>query len=349
MTIRREAWGEACGRPVDLYTLTGAGGMEASVATYGGVIVRLAVPDRDGHATDVVLGYDSLDGYLKDQCYFGCVVGRVANRIGNARFTLDGVDYALDRNHGEHHLHGGSGGFNTRVWEAEAGETPDGPSLRLERTSPDGEQGYPGSVEVRVEYTLLDNGLRIDFSAAVDRATPVSMTSHGYFNLSGNLGSSCLDHRLVIPAEHVLETDRDLIPTGALVEVEGTPFDFRIESAIGERIGNEHPALAAGQGYDHYFVLKDGSNGLKQAALVREPVSGRAMEVWTTAPGVQFYSGNHIPGNLPGKDGVRYAPRCGFCLETHGVVDAPNRPEFPSVTLKAGAAGKQTLLYTFSA
>ena len=348
MTIRREAWGEAAGRPVDLYTLSGEGGM-AAVSTYGGAVVRLAVPDGRGGAVDVAHGYDSLKGYLDDSCYFGSIVGRVANRIGNARFSLDGVERVLDRNHGDHQLHGGSRGFHARVWEAEAAETPDGPRLSLTRTSPDGEQGYPGTLEARVDYTLLGNGLRLDFSAVADRPTPVSMTSHSYFNLSGDLGASCLGHRLTIPAGRILETGAGQIPTGALIDVTGTPFDFRSGTAMGERIDAHDERLAAAQGYDHYFVLDDDSRELRLGALVLEPESGRAMELWTTCPGIQFYSGNHIPEGLPGRDGTRYGPRCGFCLEAHGYVDAPNHSDFPSVVLEPGTVMMQTIIYTFFA
>ena len=345
MTIRRESWGEAGGEPVHLYTLSRENGMEASVATYGGAVVRLAVPDRSEDVVDITLGYDSLDGYLKDNCYFGCLVGRVANRIGNARFTLGGTEYALDRNHGSHHLHGGARGFNTRIWQAEAGDGPDGPCLRLSRTSPDGEQGYPGTLEAEVAYTLLDDGLRLDFSAATDRPTVVSMTNHSYFNLSGRPGATCLGHRLSIPAGRVLEAGEDLIPTGALADVAGTPFDFRGEAVIGERLAD----LPEGRGYDHYFVLDDDSRGLKRAAAARDPESGRAMEMWTTWPGVQFYSGSHIPEGLPGRDGAAYGPGCGFCLEAHGFADAPNHPGFPSVALEPGEAMRHTIMYTFSA
>lgn len=347
MTVRREAWGEARGRPVHLYTLAG-NGLEVSVATYGGVVVRLTAPDRGGNAANVTLGYDSLDEYINDSCYFGCIVGRVANRIGNGRFTLAGTEHVLDRNHGDHQLHGGAKGFHTRVWDAEAGETPDGPRLRLTRTSPDGEQGYPGTVEARVDFTLSGNGLRLDFSATTDKPTPVNMTNHSYFNLSGRPGSSCLDHRLAIPAGRILETDGALIPTGALAEVAGTPFDFRSGESVGARIMEAGAPLSAGRGYDHYFVLDHGSTRLKTAASVFDPESGRAMEVRTTHPGVQFYSGNHIPEGLPGRSGARYNPRCGFCLEAHGYADAPNHPGFPSVTLPPGETLHHTILYTFA-
>jgi aldose 1-epimerase len=348
MTIRSEAWGEAGGRPVHLYTLA-ANGLEVSVATYGGVIVRMMVPDSVGNTANVTLGYDSVDGYINDSCYFGCIVGRVANRIGHARFTLDGTEHVLDRNHGDHQLHGGARGFHARVWNAQAEETPDGPRLRLTRTSPDGEQGYPGTVEARVDYTLLRDGLRLDFVAATDKPTPVNMTNHSYFNLSGRAGSSCLDHRLSIPAGRILETDTALIPTGGLAGVAGTPFDFRSGEAVGARIMEESAPLSVGRGYDHYFVLDDGSARLKTAATVYDPASGRAMEVGTTHPGVQFYSGNHIPEGLPGCDGARYVPRCGFCLEAHGYVDAPNHPGFPPVTLLPGETMHHTIIYKFSA
>lgn len=345
MTLRREAWGEAGGKSVHLYTLSRENGMGVSVATYGGVIVRLAVPDLHGRTVEVVLGYDSLAGYLDDQCFFGCMVGRVANRIGSARFFLGGRECRLDRNHGRHHLHGGARGFHARVWRAEAGETLDGPCLRLTRTSPDGEQGYPGSMEAEVTYTLLEDGLRLDFTASTDRSTVVSMTNHSYFNLTGKPGSNCLGHRLLLSAGRVLETDGDLIPTGALLDVAGTPLDFRVETAIGERMAN----LPQGRGYDHYFVLDDDSSGMKQAASVRDPESGRGMEVWTSWPGLQFYSGSHIPQGLRGKDGAIYGPGSGFCLEAHGFVDAPNHPEFPSVALEPGEIMRNTILYTFPA
>lgn len=349
MTIHREAWGEVGGRPVDLYTLSGESGMEASVSTYGGVVVRLSVPDSHGNVTNVTQGYDSLKQYLDDPCYFGCIVGRVANRIGNARFSLNGEEYVLDRNSGNNQLHGGSKGFHTRVWEADAAETTNGPSLSLTRTSPDGEQGYPGTLEARVDFTLLEHGLRLDFSATTDRPTPVSMTNHSYFNLSGDLGSSCHGHRLTIPAGRILETDTGQVPTGALTDVTGTPFDFRSGPFVGERIDAQDEGLVAAGGYDHYFVLDDDSGELKLAGSVVEPESGRGMELRTTCPGIQFYSGNNIPEGLPGRGGTRYGPRCGFCLEAHGYVDEPNHSDFPSVILEPGRVMRQTIIYTFFA
>jgi aldose 1-epimerase len=332
--------------PVELYTLCNTAGMEADIATYGGALVRLTAPDRDGNLADVVLGYDTLDGYLDDQCYFGRLVGRVANRIGGARLVLDGREYQLDRNNGRHHLHGGAGGFHSRVWKAEPIETGAGPALVLRYESPDGEQGYPGDLAVSAIYTLTDDGLRLDFSAATDRPTAVNLTAHPYFNLSGRPGTDCLGHVLTIPARRCLETDAELIPTGCLSEVAGTPLDFITGVAIGARIGQDFPPLVNGHGYDHCYVL-DSRAGLQTAASVVEPVSGRGLEVLTTQPCVQFYSGNHIPEGLPGKDGAVDGERSGLCLEPQGFVDAPGHAPFPAVTLRPGEAYRQTILYRF--
>jgi aldose 1-epimerase len=319
---------------------------KADIATYGGALVRLTAPDRDGNLADVVLGYDGLGGYLDDQCYFGRLVGRVANRIGGARLDLDGRGYELDRNSGRHHLHGGAGGFHSRVWQAEAIETRGGPALVLRYQSPDGEQGYPGNLAVSAVYTLTGDGLRLDFSAATDQATAVNLTAHPYFNLSGRAGTDCLGHILTIPARRCLETDGELIPTGCLTEVAGTPLDFMAGVAIGTRIRQDFVPLANGHGYDHCYVL-DSRAGLRPAASVFEPVSGRGLEVLTTQPCLQFYSGNGIPEGLPGKDGAVYGERSGLCLEPQGYVDAPGHAAFPQVTLRPGEAYRQTILYRF--
>lgn len=348
MDMTRENWGSMPdGRSIELYTLANDVGMEVSVSTYGGVVTRLTAPDRDGRMADITLGYDSLSEYLDDCCYFGCIVGRVANRIGNARFTLDGGEYELDRNQGDHHLHGGIRGFHTHVWDAVADETPDGPRLRLTRTSPDGEQGYPGTLIARVDYTLTANGLRLEFSAEADKPTVVNMTNHSYFNLSGDSGSDCLNHELTIPASRYLETDAEQIPTGVLADVADTPMDFRAPSAIGSRISEEYEALGVGQGYDHYYVLDADAEGMKLCGAVYEPLSGRCMEVLTTYPGVHFYSGNHVSKSLAGKGGIRYGTRCGFCLEAHGYVDAPNNAAFPAVTLRPGENRSDLVEYAF--
>lgn len=332
------------GIPVELYTLSNAAGMEADIATYGGALVRLTAPDRDGGMADVVLGYDTLDGYLDDSCFFGRLVGRVANRIGGAHMVLDGMEYELDRNNGRHHLHGGAGGFHSRVWKAEPIETSAGPALALRYESPDGEQGYPGNLAVSAVYTMTDEGLRLDFSAATDKATAVNLTAHPYFNLSGRQGTDCLGHILTIPARRCLETDTELIPSGCLSEVAGTPLDFTAGVAIGARIRQDFLPLANGHGYDHCYVL-DRRIGLRPAASLVEPVSGRGLEVLTTQPCVQFYSGNFIPEGLPGKDGAVYGERSGLCLEPQGFVDAPGHAAFPDVTLLPGEAYRQTILY----
>jgi aldose 1-epimerase len=330
--------------PVELYTLVN-GELSASVCTYGGALARLLVPDRHGAAEDVVLGYETLDGYLADQCYFGALVGRVANRISRARFTLDGREYALDRNHGAHHLHGGGGGFHAKVWRAEPGEGADGPFLTLRCESPDGDQGYPGNVAVTAVYTLLADGLRLDLSATTDRPTVVGLTGHAYFNFSGRMDRDCLDHVLTIRGQRYLETDAELIPNGKLAGTAGTPLDFSTARAVGERIGEPSEPLAAGKGYDHCYVL-DG-HGFRSVATVEEPGSGRCMELYTDQPCLQFYSGNFIPDGLPGKGGTVYGWRSGLCLEPQGFVDAPNNPGFPSLTLVPGDEYRNTILYRF--
>ncbi|EGB16142.1 Aldose 1-epimerase [Pseudodesulfovibrio mercurii] len=334
------------GTPVELFTLANGAGMEADVCTYGSALVRLTAPDRNGTLADVVLGYDDLGGYLRDECYFGRLVGRVANRIGGARLVLDSEEFLLDRNDGRHHLHGGRGGFHSRVWRAEPVETGGGPGLVLTLESRDGDQGYPGNLAVTAVYTMTDDGLRLDFSAATDRTTAVNLTAHPYFNLTGRTGTDCLGHIVTIPARRYLATDPELIPTGSLAEVAGTPMDFRAGAAVGARMGEDFPPLSFAGGYDHCYVL-DGQAGLKPAGSVFEPVSGRGLEVLATQPCVQFYSGNHIPEGLPGKGGAVYGERSGLCLEPQGFVDAPGHAPFPQVTLRPGQAYNQTILYRF--
>ncbi|BCS89606.1 aldose epimerase family protein [Pseudodesulfovibrio sediminis] len=348
MTITSTQWGALPdGTPVELYTLTNDHGLEVSIATYGGAITRLLVPDGAGNRVNVTLGYDSLAGYCADQSCMGVLVGRVANRIAQARFTLNGTRHVLDRNHGKHQLHGGSRGFNSRVWEAEANETDAGPQITLTRVSPDGEQGFPGTLRVAVDFTLVGDSLHLDFGAITDAPTMVSMTNHSYFNLAGRPGADCLDHCLRLASGQYLETDADLVPTGAVVRSFGTPLDFRELTPIGKRIKAPCAALTNGAGYDHYHVLADTTLGLKFAAQVLEPESRREMEVWTTAPGIHFYSGNHLHEALSDKHGMVYGPHSGFCLEAHGYVDAPNQPGFPSIQLDPGVAYSQTTLYKF--
>jgi len=350
MSIKREQWGVMPdGTQVELFTLVNGRGMEASIATYGGIITRLTAPDRDGNFDDVVLGYDSLEEYLDDCCFFGCIVGRVANRIAGARFSLNGKVYELDRNHGEHQLHGGSKGLNTRVWQAGASETPTGPCLTLTYLSRDGEQGYPGNLEVMVSYTMTDDGLLMGYRAVTDKPTVVNMTNHSYFNLSGCPDTECLGHVLTIPASRYLAIDKEQIPTGELASVAETPLDFNSPAAIGSRIGDDSEPLSIGQGYDHYYILDDESASLRLAGRALEPDAGRVLEVHTTMPGVQFYSGNHMPESVPGKAGVEYGFRSGLCLEAQGYSDAPNRPEFPSVVLQSDEKYHHIILYQFSA
>jgi len=328
------------GETVDVYTLTNAQGMAVRVMTYGGVILSLKVPDRDGHLDDVVLGYDDLDGYLRESPYFGALIGRYGNRIGGARFALDGATYALAANNGANHLHGGLRGFDKVVWDAESFATDDAVGVRLSRTSPDGEEGYPGNLSVEVTYTLTDaNELSFAYRATTDAATPVNLTQHSYFNLAGDGSGDVLGHRLTLFADRYTPVDAGLIPTGELAPVEGTPFDFRTPHAIGARIGADHPQIAFGGGYDHNFVLSRGDvapGELTLAARVEEPATGRTLEVRTTEPGIQFYSGNFLDGSLVGKGGVAYGHRFGFCLETQHFPDSPNQPAFPSTILRPG-------------
>lgn len=348
MTISREKWGTLPdGRSVELISLVNDSGFEASISTYGGIVTRLLVPDGSGKSVDVTLGYDTLDEYLNDSCYFGCLVGRVANRISYASFGLDGTIHTLDQNHGDHQLHGGARGFNTRLWQAEIGETVDGPCLTLSRTSPDGEQGYPGTLDVSVAFTLMNEGLRLDFSATTDAPTTVSLTNHSYFNLSGEADSDCLNHEVRIASSRYLETDEMQLPTGQLALVAGTPMDFRKMTPVGQRVSASHEALDVGKGYDHFYVLDDEEPEMRLAAEVHDPKSDRHLEVWTTYPGVQLYSGNHISQALPGKGGLVYGPHSGLCLEAHGFVDAPNQPGFPSMRLDPEERYSETTLYKF--
>lgn len=336
------------GTTADLYTLTNAGGTEVKITNYGGIITSLKVAGRDGELQDVVLGFDDLDGYLQDGVpYFGAIIGRYGNRIANAQFELDGETYQLAANDGPNHLHGGEKGFDKVLWEAESFEGEDGPGLRLQYLSEDGEEGYPGNLSVEVTYTLTnDNELKIDYQATTDQATVVNLTNHAYFNLSGELGEQILDHELMINAEQFLPVNNTLIPTGELKEVEGTPFDFTEPTAIGDRINADNEQIARGQGYDHCWVL--GEKGeRKLAATVYEPGSGRFMEVFTTEPGIQFYAGNFLDGSLSGK-GATYQHRSGLCLETQHFPDSPNQPEFPSVTLQPGETYQTSTTYKFS-
>jgi aldose 1-epimerase len=336
----------ADGRAVTLFVLTNVNGLRVRAITYGGIITSLEVPDRAGAMADVVLGFDRLDGYLTDHPYFGAVVGRYANRIAGGRFTLDGRTYALATNNGPNHLHGGRRGFDKFVWDA--APAPSGAAVTFSRTSPDGEEGYPGTLEARVGYTLTDsNELIVEYHATTDKPTPVNLTQHTYFNLAGDAGRDVLGHELTIHADRFTPVDATLIPTGEIADVQGTPFDFRRPTAIGARIDAPHEQIVRGKGYDHNFVLNRTRDGLEPAARVVEPKSGRTLSVSTTQPGLQFYTGNFLDGSITGKRGRTYAQRTGFCLETQHFPDSPNQPSFPSAILRPGQPYSTKTVFTF--
>ena len=335
------------GTPVELFTLGTAAGMQLSVMNYGAAIVSLRVKDRAGNPDDIVLGFDSLEGYLTHTHYFGAVVGRYANRIGRGRFELDGTRYRLPINDEPHHLHGGTRGFDRVVWKCEPFRDDRGGGVALRHTSPDGDQGYPGRLDVEVHYLLTGaSELEVDYRAATDKPTPVNLTQHSYFNLAGAGRGDILDHQLTIDADAYTPVDCTLIPTGMIVPVDSTPFDFRAPVAIGARIGDPDPQLEYARGYDHNFVLRDEGPGLRHAARVMEPVSGRTVDVFTTEPGLQFYSGNQLDG-IAGRGGRSYGRHAGFCLETQHYPDSPNRPEFPSTLLTPGQEYHSRTVFAF--
>ena len=343
-TAMKTTWGMTPeGKTVELYTLRNSKGAEARIMNYGGVLVSLKVPDRSGALGDVVAGLDSFQDYLKPPPYFGAIIGRYGNRIGNARFSLNGVEYTLAKNDGENSLHGGVRGFDKRLWQA----NPLSPeSLELKYRSADGEEGYPGNLEVTVKYTFTDaNELRIDYSAATNKDTVLNLTNHSYFNLAG--AGDILDHEVMINADRFTPVDRRLIPTGELKDVTGTPFDFRTATPIGKRIEQKDQQLIFAGGYDHNWVLNRTGDGLETVAKVTDPKSGRAMEVLTTQPGLQFYTGNFLDGTLKGK-GRTYTRRSAFCMETQHFPDSPNKPSFPPTVLKPGSTYQSTTVYRFS-
>jgi aldose 1-epimerase len=338
------------GEAIDLYTLTNKNAVQAAITNYGGAVVSLKVPDRDGKLGDVVLGYDSVDGYVADKNYFGAVIGRYGNRIGHARFSLDGKTYTLAKNNGENTLHGGIKGFNKAVWTAKEIPAKGGQALELTYLSKDGEEGFPGNLKVRVVYTLTDsNELKIEYFATTDKKTVVNLTNHSYFNLAGPGSGDILGHMLMIEADKFTPVDAGLIPTGELRDVAGTPFDFRKPTAIGARIGANDEQIKLGGGYDHNFVLRrKAGEAMSLAARVTEPTTGRVMEVWTTEPGVQFYTGNFLDGTVHGKGGMAYGKRSAFCLETQHFPDSPNQLKFPSTVLDPGAQYHTETVYKFS-
>jgi len=347
--ITKETWGKtATGEAVERYTLTNGKGASVQVITLGGTITSIKVPDRTGAIGEVTLGFDSLEGYLKPHPFFGVLVGRYGNRIGNATFTLDGKAYTLAKNNGENSLHGGRKGFDKYVWKAREVPSKDGLAIELTHVSPDGDEGFPGTLTATVVYTWTDaNGLRIDYTATTDKPTVVNLTNHAYFNLSSGAASTILDHELMLAADHFTPVDKGLIPTGEIRPVKGTPFDFTTSGKIGQHIDATDEQIQFGGGYDHNFVLNGKAGTMRMAARVVERASGRVMDVTTTEPGVQFYTGNFLDGTLVGRGGKTYPRRAGFCLETQHYPDSPNKPKFPSVVLRPGETYRTSTQYTF--
>ena len=334
---------------MDVFTLANACGMEVRFIAYGGIIVSIRVPDRDGVLADVTPGYDSLDDYRRDGRFFGAIIGRYANRIARSRFTLDGVEYALTENEGENHLHGGPGGFHRATWRVAPFEHPSAGAV-LSHRSDAGDQGFPGTLDARVTYALTDdNELIVDYCATTDAPTPVNLTQHAYFNLAGHDAGDVLDHELTLNASHFMPVGAALLPAGPMRSVSGTPFDFTAPHRIGERIHEADEQLAIGHGYDHNFVLdrRDASE-LALAARVYEPRSGRVLEILTTEPGIQFYSGSGIGGGAPGKGGYVYTGNAALALEPQHFPDSPNHPEFPSTILRPGDEYRSQTVYRFS-
>ena len=334
------------GEAVDIFTLQNSKGMKVRLITFGATIQSIEVPDNKGKIADVIVGFDTLDGFLTEHPYFGGTIGRVCNRIGNAKFSLDGKDYSLAANNGPHSLHGGKKGFDRKNWAAESFITTNERGVRFTRTSADGEEGYPGNVRLGVTFTLTnDNALRIEYDAITDKSTPINLTNHAYFNLAGSGNGTILDHQIMINATQQTATDETLIPTGKLAPVAGTPIDFTKYAKIGARIKE---IKATPVGYDHNYVLEASSKDLKApAAVVREPNSGRVMEVYTTEPGLQFYTGNFLDGTIKGKKGAVYNQYNGFCLESQHYPDSVNKKEFPSTILKPGEKFSSTTTYKF--
>jgi aldose 1-epimerase len=354
-TVTEKPFGTANGQPVSLYTLRNSKGAEADIMTYGGIVEKLIMPDRNGNMADVVLGFDNLDGYTNDRylrgCpYFGALIGRYGNRIGGAKFTLEGQTYTLAPNNNGNTLHGGVKGYDKVVWKAvKADVGPEGPRLELTYLSPDGEEGFPGNLTVTATYTLTeDNALKLQFKATTDKPTVVNLTHHSYFNLKGQGNGDILGHEVYINSDKTTPVDKGLIPTGSFADVTGTPFDFRKPTTIGARIDDPDPILQYGPGYDHNWVVNKplGKYGLQ--ARVTEPTTGRVLEVWSDEPGLQFYAGNFLDGTLTGKDGKVYQKHYAFCMEPQHYPDSPNKPQFPSTELKPGQTYHNTIVYKFS-
>jgi aldose 1-epimerase len=349
-TITQADFGQSPdGKPVVLYTLRNASGAEADIMNYGGILQKLVMPDRQGNLADVVLGYDNLQGYVNKTPYFGALIGRYGNRIAGGQFTLNGQTYHLAQNDGVNSLHGGLKGFDKVVWTARPLMTAAGPSLILSYVSPDGEEGYPGNLEVTAVYTLTEhNALKLEFTARTDRPTVVNLTHHSYFNLGGQGSGDILGDVVYINANQTTPVVKGLIPTGDFADVSGTPFDFRQPTAIGARINDPNPVLQYGPGYDHNWVINKPMGTFGLMARVSDPKSGRVMEVWSDQPGLQFYAGNFLDGSIKGKGGVAYQIHDAFCMEPQHYPDSPNQPNFPSTELDPGQTYHSTIVYKFS-
>lgn len=349
MKIEHQPFGKTeDGSAVDLYTLTNAHGMKVKITNYGGIVTSILVPDKNGKQGDVVLGHDNLEGYLKANPYFGCIVGRFGNRIARGKFTLNEKTYSLATNNDLNHLHGGIKGFDKVVWSSKEMKGKDTVGLELTYMSKDGEEGYPGNLSVKVIYTLTnENAVRIDYEATTDQPTVCNLTNHTYFNLKDAGASPILDHELMLDADYLTPVDSTLIPTGKLQPVAGTPFDFKIPTAIGARINADNEQIKFGLGYDHNLVLNGKAGELRMAGKLIETTTGRVVKVWTTEPGIQFYSGNFLDGSITGKNGTVYHYRHGLCLETQHYPDSPNQSSFPSTVLNPGEKYQTTTVYKF--
>jgi len=350
MKIEKIIWGiSKNSEQVDLFTLTNNNGIKIKISNYGGIIQSIYVPERNGKIDDIVLGYDKLEDYQKHTPYFGCICGRYANRISNSSFVIDGRKYNLTSNEEKNHLHGGFVGFDKVVWNAEEFIDDKRVSLKLKYLSKDGEEGYPGNLETNVNYILTnENELIIEYSATTDKSTHICLTNHTYFNLSGNFENTIMYHQLWVNAEKYIPIDNLAIPIGKIYSVSETPFDFKNETKIGERINEQNEQIQKGFGYDHCFVFNNYDGDLKHQANLFEEKSGRLIEMFTTEPAVQLYTGNHLDGTFIGKNGIKYFKRIGVCIETEHFPDSPNHPEFPSTLLKPGDVYLSKTIYKFS-
>ena len=349
LSIEKTNFGSlSSGEEVQLFTLRNSQGMEVGILDYGGIITSLLAPDQTGQYEDVVLGFESLDDYETRNPYFGALVGRYANRIAGGRFSLDGKEYQLVQNNGNNHIHGGTKGFDKVIWNAKPIEYADRVSLELSYTSKDMEEGYPGNLACLVTYTLTEsNELQVTYRATTDKKTVVNLTQHAYFNLSGDFSKTILDHKLFISADEFVPVNKELIPYGEYAAVAGTPFNFNSPKQIGRDIEDSHEQIAIGKGYDHSWVLKDYNSKIRKVASVLHPETGRVLEVFTTEPGMQLYTGNFLDGTLPAKGGGTYARRSGFCLETQHHPDSPNQPAFPTVVLEPGQTYRSETVFKF--